>query len=392
MKKGSRIFVGDRVLWIIFALLCGISLVAVYSAIGFSAIAKSNSTPGHIFLKHAVIVAVTWLCVLVLAHINYRYFSKPSKALFFIVLALLFAVLLVGREGRWFNLFGMSIQPSELAKIVLVVFLANRINANRDHIEEKQTFIVLLVPIILICFLVGIANLSSAILILVASYFTIFFGGVDRHLWWKYFIILAGLAIVGFVILYFVGDKLDVARSSTWGHRLQSWLHPNPNELTQENMVRMAVARGGFLGAGVGTTIHGRLMTQAHNDFIFAVILEEKGMLAGICIFALYCWFYLRCIRIATRCQGIFGSICVAGIGTIIFLQAITNMAVAVGLLPVTGQTLPFISYGGSAYIFLGCGIGIIQSVASDNRKKELAIAKQENTQDPNIETNNNEQ
>ena len=97
---------------------------------------------------------------------------------------------------------------------------------------------------------------------------------------------------------------------------------------------------------------------------------------AGIAIFILYAWFYYRCICIASRCQGIFGSLCVAGIGTMLFLQAIANMAVAVGVLPVTGQTLPFISYGGSSYICLGCGIGIIQSVAHDQNKKRKALAE----------------
>ena len=134
-------------------------------------------------------------------------------------------------------------------------------------------------------------------------------------------------------------------------------------------MARMAVARGGFFGCGIGTTIHGRLMTQAHNDFIYAIIIEEAGTLSALIIFALYAWFYFRCIRIATACRGPFGSLCAAGLGTLIFLQAIINMAVAVGVLPVTGQTLPFISYGGSAYLFLGCGIGVIQSVAFAGKK-----------------------
>jgi len=195
------------------------------------------------------------------------------------------------------------------------------------------------------------------------------------------------MAVVGFVILYLVGDKMDMARTSTWGHRLQAWMHPNPNELTQENMARMAVARGGFFGTGIGTTIHGRLMTQAHNDFIYAIIIEETGLLSAILIFLLYALFYFRCIRIATRCNGLFGSLCVAGLGTAIFLQAIVNMSVAVGVLPVTGQTLPFISYGGTAYLFLGCGVGVIQAVAADNKRQER-LAKKAETENQNIEEN----
>jgi cell division protein FtsW len=154
-------------------------------------------------------------------------------------------------------------------------------------------------------------------------------------------------------------------------------MNPDPDELTQENMARMAVARGGFTGNGIGTTIHGRLMTQAHNDFIFAIIIEEAGTLAAIAIFLLYALFYFRCIRIANGCKGLFGSLSVAGIGTVIFLQAIIHMSVAVGVLPVTGQTLPFISYGGSSYIFLAAGVAIIQSVAIDNKKQRQQALQQ---------------
>ena len=136
------------------------------------------------------------------------------------------------------------------------------------------------------------------------------------------------------------------------------------------SILLMVVARGEFFGCGIGSTIHGRLMTQAHNDFIYAIIIEEAGMLAAIAIFALYVLFYFRCIHIARHCKGTFGSLSVAGLSTMIFLQALVNMSVAVGVLPVTGQTLPFISFGGTAYLFMGFGVGVIQSVAADNKKK----------------------
>ena len=161
-----------------------------------------------------------------------------------------------------------------------------------------------------------------------------------------------------------------MGRSSTWGHRLQSYFEdPDPTVITQENMARMAIARGGVFGKGPGNTIYARLMTQSHNDFIYAIIIEEWGMLGGLLVFILYSIFYFRCIRIAWRCNGRFGALAVVGMGTVIYLQALANMCVAVGALPVTGQTLPFISYGGTAYLFLGCGLGVIQSVAADGEK-----------------------
>ena len=205
-------------------------------------------------------------------------------------------------------------------------------------------------------------------------------------MWWKWLVygVIGGVALLG--VFYLVGDKIDFMRSGTWGHRLQAWLHPNPDELSQENMARMAIARGGLFGNGIGTTIHGRLMTQAHNDFIFAIIIEEAGTFAATIILALYAWFYFRCIRIATSCPGTFGSVFVAGMGTLILLQAIINMLVATGVFPVTGQTLPFISHGGSSFLFLGVGMGLIQSVAADNNRRER-LAKKQAAEEEALET-----
>lgn len=393
MKRKLNILAGDTALWVIFFLISGISLIAVYSSIGLSAISEMFSTPSAVFFKHLVIVLSTYAAIIILSHINYRYFSKASKWLYYLSVALLVLVLFLGTE-RWIPLpGGMSFQPSEIAKVALMVYLARAIVRNRDTLETKQTFYMLLLPVAVICMLIVPENLSTAVIIFMACYITLFFGGVNKKMWWQGLGIIAAVAVVGFVILYLAGDKMDVFRTGTWGHRLQAWLHPNPDELTQENMARMAVARGGFFGAGIGTTIHGRLMTEAHNDFIYAIIIEEAGLLSAIAIFALYALFYFRCIRIATRCQGTFGSLCVAGMGTVIILQALVHMSVSVGLLPVTGQTLPFISYGGTAYLFLGMGIGVIQAVAADNKRQARLAQKAEaerqaGTENPNKENN----
>ena len=136
----------------------------------------------------------------------------------------------------------------------------------------------------------------------------------------------------------------------------------------------MAVASGKFFGVGIGSTIQARLMTQANNDLIYAIIIEETGMFGGILVFLLYFFLYVRCINIALRCKGDFGRMTVIGLGTLIFLQAAIHMGVSVGALPVTGQTLPLISSGGTAYMCMGLALGIIQSVAYDvnvNEAKE---------------------
>lgn len=376
MKRKINILAGDTALWVIFILMSVVSLVAVYSTIGYTAIIDSHTTPMNMFFKHLGFVVVSFMVIIMLSRINYRVYAKLSVWGYVLALGLLLVVLIL--QTRWLRIPGvMAFQPSEFAKIVLMVFLARNIAVNRDRLDENTVYWMLLGSVVLVCGLVVEENLSTAVLIFIAGYLLLFFGGVNRQMWWRGFLVVAALAAVGVVIIYFFGDQMDLFRTSTWGHRLQAWMNPDPDELTQENMARMAVARGGFTGNGIGTTIHGRLMTQAHNDFIFAIIIEEAGTLAAIAIFLLYALFYFRCIRIANGCKGLFGSLSVAGIGTVIFLQAIIHMSVAVGVLPVTGQTLPFISYGGSSYIFLAAGVAIIQSVAIDNKKQRQQALQQ---------------
>jgi cell division protein FtsW len=249
----------------------------------------------------------------------------------------------------------------------------------KDQVAEKSTFFSLLAYIVLVVFFVLPENFSTAALIFISCYFMLFFGGVDRRWWWRIMIALVAMTAIGLAIAVNryksnetggaekVKSEQLMERSSTWGHRLQSYFDDaDPTVITQENDARIAVARGGVFGVGPGNTLYARLMTQSHNDFIYAIIIEESGLVGGVLVLILYSFFYFRCVRLAWRCKGRFGALTVAGLGTMIYLQALANMGVAVGVLPVTGQTLPFISYGGTAYLFLSLGMGIIQSVAAD--------------------------
>lgn len=375
----SKIFRGDKVIWVVFLLLSIISLVEVYSSIGLYAYSFfSTKSPTSLFLRHLIIVIATYVAVVLISRINYRAFSRFAVLGYWIALVLLVVAMAFGRWIR-IPIIG-QFQPSEIAKIILIVFVARMLALKKEHVEELSTFLQLMIYTVLVVALVFPSNFSTAALIFLACYLMMFLGGVNRKWWWR--LLLVGLvSVVAFLaISYFryersvnTGQMQEqvIERQATWGHRVYSWINPQPDELTQENMARMAIARGGILGAGIGNTVHARLMTQAHNDFIYAVIIEEMGMVGGIVVFLLYSILYFRCIRLVWRCKGRFGALTVAGMGTVIYLQALVNMSVAVGVLPVTGQTLPFISYGGTAYLFMGCGLGIIQSVAADVYKKE---------------------
>ncbi|MBP3763426.1 MAG: FtsW/RodA/SpoVE family cell cycle protein [Bacteroidales bacterium] len=372
----SRIFKGDKAIWVVFLLLSIVSLVEVYSSIGLYAYtAFSSKTPSTLFLRHLLVVAVTWVVAIALTRVNYRYFSRFAVLGYWASFVLLAVMLMIG--GRWFRVPVIGqFQPSEVAKVALIPFVARLLALNKDKVDDLGTFLQLLVYIGFVVALVLPENFSTAALIFLSCYLMMLFGGVNRKYWWRLFLVGMVLVVAGLAVTYYRYDRSLYAdaqpqkeqlleRSSTWGHRVHSWVHPD-TLLTQENMARMAIARGGAFGKGPGNTVHARLMTQAHNDFIYAIIIEETGLVGGILVFLLYSFLYFRCIRLSWRCKGRFGALTVAGMGTMIYLQAVANMCVAVGVLPVTGQTLPFISYGGTAYLFLGCGLGIIQSVAAE--------------------------
>ena len=371
--KISKAFRGDKTIWVVFLLLSIISLVEVYSSIGLYAYSLPGTMPTGLFLKHLVIVVATYVVVILMSRVNYRFFSRFAMLGYWLTLVLL-AVMLALQGGRWFRIPVIGqFQPSEIAKIVLVVFVARMLAIKKDQVAELGTFLQLLLYVGIVVALILPENFSMAALIFLVCYLMMLIGGVNRKYWWR---LLLGVVFVGMVALLLMsrggnsgaeaegGEVLH--RSGIWAERIDNWMHPDPDALTQENMARMAIARGGVFGAGIGNTVHARLMTQAHNDFIYAIIIEEMGMVGGIVVFLLYSILYFRCIRLAWRCKGRFGALTVAGLGTVIYLQALVNMSVAVGVLPVTGQTLPFISYGGTAYLFMGVALGIIQSVAAD--------------------------
>ena len=388
MKTG-KIFAGDRIIWVVFLLLSIISLIAVYSSIGLYAYSMPGTRPTGLFLKHTAIVAATYVVIIVLSHVNYRFFSRFAMLGYWASLVLLAVMLAL--HGRWFRLPVIGqFQPSEIAKVVLIIFVARQLAMKKEQTGELGTFLMLLVYIAPVVLLVLPENFSTAALIFLSAYLTMLYGGVKRSYWWR---LLLALMLVGgvamFVMLKTGEHSTTLERSETWVNRVDRWIHPNPDELSQENMAKMAIARGGAARLGIGTTVHARLMTQAHNDFIYAIIIEETGMVGGLVVFVLYSIFFFRCVRLSLRCKGHFGSYTVAGLGTMIYLQALVNMCVAVGVLPVTGQTLPFISYGGTAYLFLGCAVGVIQSVAADISKDEAnaAAGNVQVVEDTDIET-----
>mgnify|MGYP002621962974 FL=1 len=368
MRKLSAIFRGDKYIWVVFIALSVVSVLAVYTSIGFTA-RHTGRTPLMATLKHVAFIGAGYLCVWFGGRINYKYYARFSRLAYIASVVILFVVLVIF-GSRWIRIPVISsFQPSEIAKICLVFLMATILSQYKDRVEDKYYVPVALVPVLITCGLIFPENLSSAIITFVVCVIMMFVAGARKSSLAKCLLVI----VMAGVIFALVSVSLDkpLFRSETWASRVDKWLHPDPSVYNQENMARMAVARGGLVGAGIGNTIHGRLMTQSHNDFIYAVIVEEAGSLFGLLILAAYSVLYLRCLVVARHSDKLFGKLICVGIGTLVYVQALVHISVSVGVIPVTGQTLPFVSYGGSAYISMCIGLGAVQSVAQEVRRRE---------------------
>lgn len=375
MNKLKNIFKGDIRIWIIFFLWTVASLASVYSSIGYTAVIIDNS-PTEEFLKHLAFVIITYAIIIFCSVFNYKKIetvlnTKWKYILYAAVFILLLITLKYGEEGRWLEFKLFNIQTSEIAKLCITVLMAYALTKSQDRIKEPKMFFILIAITIPICLPVAVSNGSTGALILLTCYLMMLYGGVDR----KYWLICTAIGLVaGSVFLYFcanISEWFPDLRLDTWGLRVRRWLNPDYDVLNQENVARMAIWRGGLFGSGSGNTIHARLITQAENDFIFSIIIEEYGSIIGAGIMVTYHTFFFRCIKIARACKDQFGKYLVGGLATLIYIQALVHISVAVGLMPVTGQPLPFISKGGTAYILMGVGIGIIQSVAYNTHEEQ---------------------
>lgn len=385
-------FRGDKALWLVFFLLTAVSLVAVYSSIGRSAIEDDGVTPMRAFFKHVVFVLLTYGVIFGVSRMDYRFFSRISQLLLWLSIAFL-VYLLFSHGKRWVVLPVIGrFQPSELAKVSLVIYVARLLSLSEGQIDTFKTFLRVLLPVGVVSLLVFKENFSTAALIFLSCFMTMLYGGVNKRYWWRVMLVGVVVVVAYLAVNYKKYERSltntqevsaqMVEREATWGHRVYSWINPDTTQLTQESMARMAIARGRVFGVGIGNTVFARLMTQANNDFIYAIIIEETGMLGGLAILLLYSIFFFRCVKVAFRCQKPFGMLIAMGVGTVIYLQALVNMCVAVGVLPVTGQTLPFISSGGTAYLSLGLGVGVVQAVASDAQKQAESSVPQESVRE----------
>lgn len=401
---------GDKYIWGIVIMLAITSLLVVYSATGSLAykMYKGNT---EVYLFKQFVFILTGIIVIYFAHrINYTLYSRIAVYLFLIAIPLMIFTYFFGATindgSRWIKLpiINLTFQTSDLAKLGLFMYLSRQLSRKQEVIKDlRKGFLPLIVPVAIICALIAPANLSTALLTGATGLLLMFIGRAQV----KHILATIGIAAVPIAILVTIAlatyngnsegsttansaaiiELRSTGRVGTWIKRVQDFVYATADETPyQVQQSKIAIAKGGVLGLGPGNSEQRNFLPHPYSDFIYAIIIEEYGLLGGGLIIFIYMIFLLRCISIFKRCPFAFGAFLALALSFTLVIQAMANMAVTVNLVPVTGVTLPLVSMGGSSFLFTCASIGIILSVA---RNVEQIEGKEPLTPQP-VETKNN--
>jgi len=380
---------GDKVIWAIVILLTLVSILVVYSSIGSLAYKMNKSTESYLF-KQITFIALGVLIIYFAHRVNYTIYSRVATILFLLSIPLLFYTLKFGSSindaNRWIKLpvINMTFQTSDLAKLALFMYISKQLSRKQNVIKNfKKGFLPLIIPVIIICLLIAPANLSTALLVGGTALMLMFIGRVKtRHI-----LLVVGAALLPIIFLVLVSknyyDKeqnktkelpsvLTFGRMPTWIKRVQDFMYADKAEASyQVQQAKIAIAKGGWFGKGPGKSEQRNFLPHPYSDFIYAIIIEEYGLLGGAIIMFIYLLFLFRSIRLFQRCPYAFGAFLAVALSFTLVIQAMVNMAVNVNVFPTTGVTLPLVSMGGSSLWFTCFAIGIILSVARNVEQME---------------------
>jgi cell division protein FtsW len=384
---------GDKVIWIVIVILCIFSLLAVYSSTGTLAYKKQHGNTEYYLFKHLMILAFGLGLMYITHLIKYTYYSRISQIGLFMTFPLLLVTLISGTNlneaNRWLTvpIVNLTFQSSDVAKLFLIMYLARVLSKKQELVQDfRKGFLPVIIPVIMVTVLILPANFSTAAILFVTCIVLMFIGRISL----KYMISLVALGGVGIVMIYFLSTSFPALfpRGTTWVARIDHFIHKkeaDPDATYQVDQAKIAIVQGGFFGKSPGKSTQRNFLPHPYSDFIFAIIIEEYGLVGGTFVLLLYLILFFRVIRIASRSQGNFGSLLSIGIGFSLVFQAFINMAVAVNLFPVTGQTLPLISMGGTSIWFTSISIGIILSVSRRTEIETMNGTEIEILQEPGL-------
>jgi len=377
---------GDPHIWAIIVGLCVFSLLAVYSSTGMLAYRFAGGNTAIYIIRHSGFMMIGLFTAFVLHMFPYKYYARLSQWMILIVVPLLVFTLLFGvvtnMASRWISIFGLTFQTSDLAKMALILYIAQRLASQQNEILNfKKTLLPMYCVICLVCLLIMPANFSTAALLFMVCIILLFIGRASiKHLTGLCAVtLLVGVVLVASLYgLQKIGvNNVVTQRAGTWISRIDSHFNENSDKDNYQVMqAKIAIGTGGFIGNGPGNSVQRNFLPHPYSDFIFAIIIEEWGIIGGTLVIFLYINLLFRSIVIVRKCDKTFPALLVMGLSLIVVSQALINMAVAVGLLPVTGQPLPFISMGGTSILFTGAAFGVILSVSREIRKQEELQAR----------------
>lgn len=353
-----------------------ISLLVVYSSSGALAYKYKGGNTEFFLFKHGSILLMGLVLMYFIHKTKYTYYSRISQIAIFIAIPLLLYTLIKGvssgEANRWLSIPGtaLTFQTSDFAKLVLIVYVARVLSIKQDHIKDfKTAFLPIVIPIVIICGLILPANFSTSALLFATCFVLMFIGRINiKHL---LSLLAIGVLAIAFIVLLIFNFPNAIPRGATWKARIENFTSGDSETNFQAEQAKIAIAIGGVTGKGPGKSTQRNFLPQASSDFIYAIMIEEGGMILGVLVVFLYIIILFRGIRIANKSEKTFGSLLAIGLTFSLVFQAMINMAVATNLFPVTGQPLPLISMGGTSIWFTSISIGIILSVSRETEQEK---------------------
>ncbi len=352
---------GDPIIWFIVILLSVLSIFVVYSATGTLAYRRMEGNTEYYLFKHSLLVFLSLLAMWLAHKIDYRYYSRLSRLFLWISVPLLIFTWKFGttfnEASRWLTIpiINQIFQPSDLAKLALITNLASMLSKRQQNINDfKDALIPMLLWSGLICGLIALTDFSSAILLLITCLLILFIGRVPV----KYLALLVLVGMLAGALAFSIGQRGETVIS-----RVKEYMDPTEIPF-QAKQSYIAITTGGISGKGPGNSDQRNFLPHPYSDFIYAIIIEEYGLIGGTTVMILYLALLWRGILTASKSDRAFGGLLSAGLSFALVLQAMINMGVAVGLGPITGLPLPLVSMGGTSLLFTGISLGIILSVS----------------------------
>ncbi len=367
---------GDRIIWVVILILSLYSLLAVYSSTGLLAYRYQGGNTAYYILKHSVFQVVGLFLIFVTHLMPYRYYSRLSQLFFVLAVPLLLMTLIFGENinqaSRWLQVpgTGFTFQTSDFAKLAMVMYVARVLSLKQDCIKDfHKAFLPCIIPVLVVSGLIMPANLSTALILFATCFILMYIGRINtRHL----FLVVAGGVLMMGLFIGMAALTGNQGRIGTWKSRIENFLD-DEKEGYQVRQAKVAIARGGLFGKLPGNSTQRNFLPHPYSDFIYAIIVEEYGLLlGGIPVMLLYLILLYRAGVIVRKSTRTFPAFLVIGLVLGLVLQAMVNLAVAVNLIPVTGQPLPLISMGGTSMLFTSISMGIVLSVSRGIMEQNL--------------------